>query len=226
MVKTNPEELRREKEKKIDALLSFFLSEDEEILWRGKIAQEFVQKTAAIIKFCRITILILIAGGFFYLAIVILILGMSNILLFSIIIGLGIIPPVFIGDQLLRESANLDYLITSKKIIEIDHRFVEPNITVLDFDKIDQVNLNTRFKKIVEFFVLRGNKNTKRIQELEFHSQYLATHPEACIFFISNGLKEPSLEFLEGNDCLKFKFLGDGERVEAILKGIIPEKFL
>jgi len=193
----------------ISDVLSHIILQDEKVLWRGRVAERVVKRAESLIRFLGRIML-----GAFAVWMLIFIISLIRWDLattsFSLsLIGIFLLPfllPIFLFGSV-KDEAEKDYFITSKKIFEIDQSIDGPYITAVDLDKIDEVSIEHRFNKWVEFFILRDNERTRSIRQINFYSEYLANHPEECRIVIIDGNKvaqedaEAYLEF-EGDQEL------------------------
>lgn len=248
------EEEPQEREKIIADILSHITSQDEKVLWRGKAAERIIKRAESLIKWAG---RIMTGGGAVWALIFIISSVRKDLETTSFIISLSgffllILFPMF-HFLSVKNEAEKDYFITSKKVVEIDRASY---ITAVDLDKIDEVTVEHRFNRWVEFFILRDNKSTRSIRQINFYSEYLAKHPEDCRIVLIDGNKvaqedeEAYLEFEgdqeliqehrqeygqldkksgkkdeEKSNLLSFPYLDDWKKAKEILKELILEKF-
>jgi hypothetical protein len=133
------------------------------------------------------------------------------------------------------EVKNSIYFITNKRIIQTIHYWDPPVIISIELDKIDQIIISYRFSRNVEALLLRGNKNSKEIRKIEFHSNYYKENLGDCCFEYKDGEKKPFYTEINQFDRLNFSFfkkfgicfnyLDDWKTPKNILKEIAFEKF-
>jgi len=220
-------EKKRDREERAIAILDQILAADEKLLWRGRIAESVWKKYRQIAKLLGI-----LYGVIFLLGVAMIILsfvlkGNSEASIstwVSFWLGGTLLFQPFIRSDIGWEE-RMEYIITSKRIIKIDHRYVDANVIAIDLERIDEIICYYRFGGTEEFFFLRGNPKKRAIRQIEFYSKYLMEHPLDCVYTIRDGVRFATGEYLEGNNRLSFMFLEDWEKVKEILKEMIGEKF-
>ncbi len=223
------QELWKENEEERQRILGYLLSEGEDLLWQGQVSEKVYRKARKMLNLSVLWVLgipfivgivagIILSvwtGNVKFLFILWLLVPTISLLFFWPFLFLGIITT---------NAEEYEYYITSERILILNYGWLPSTIIyTLNYEDLEEVIITYRFSKFIEFFILRDNKQTRHIRQIEFFSDLLETQPQQHFFVLEGNSLCYSENHPIGNK-LVFLCLEDWQLLKDILRKYIPEK--